>query len=255
MKVEKARIEVSHEMLSFVGQGALRDKAWPEGSVVFGFEAIVSDACPCLWFEPGDPDPDRLDAADLVFVVQHAACQRIFGGTPVECSAWHLPSELRTTALAILDCSGPEEACKTRQLGLSIELLCQIFAALGDDLLVPTDGAIGLSEFDAARIAAARRIVDEQWQEKLTLNDIARACGLNRDKLTRGFRSAYGSTVTDLLTENRLAGARRLLLATDMPISSIAYRCGYLSNASFTRAFARRFGSAPSTVRHGMIAA
>lgn len=255
MKVEKVRIDVSHEMLSFVGPGDLHDRAWPEDSVVFGFEAITSDAGPCLWFEPSASDTYRLNAADLVFIVQRAACQRIFGGAPAEANVWHLPSELRATALAILECGGPDEACKTLRLGLSIELLCQIFVSLGDETLVPTDGAVGLNELDAARIAAARRIVDEKWQEKLTLNDIARACGLNRDKLTRGFRSVYGSTVTDLLTENRLAGARRLLLATDMPISSIAYRCGYLSNASFTRAFARRFGSAPSTLRHGKVAA
>ena len=100
-----------------------------------------------------------------------------------------------------------------------------------------------------------RRLVDERWHEKLTLDGIARACGINRDKLSRGFRTIYNSTVADVLAENRLSGARRMLLATDLPVATVGYRCGYLNNASFTRAFSRRYGLAPSLLRHGAIAA
>jgi AraC family transcriptional activator of pyochelin receptor len=40
-----------------------------------------------------------------------------------------------------------------------------------------------------------------------------------------------------------------MLLATELPISSIGYRCGYGTNAAFTRAFSRRYGMAPSGYR------
>lgn len=91
----------------------------------------------------------------------------------------------------------------------------------------------------------SRRLVDERWREKLTLDGIARACGLNRAKLTRGFRQAFGSSVADRVADRRLQGAHRLLLATDLPVSSIGYR----NNASFTRAFSRRYGVAPTRLR------
>lgn len=40
-----------------------------------------------------------------------------------------------------------------------------------------------------------------------------------------------------------------MLLGTDLPISSIGYRCRYLGNRSFTRDFTRRFGRAPTHYR------
>jgi AraC family transcriptional activator of pyochelin receptor len=46
-----------------------------------------------------------------------------------------------------------------------------------------------------------------------------------------------------------------MLLATDLPVSSVGYACGYLSNASFTRAFSRRYGVVPSRLRAEEMAA
>ncbi|MGD9815006.1 MAG: helix-turn-helix transcriptional regulator [Hyphomonadaceae bacterium] len=102
---------------------------------------------------------------------------------------------------------------------------------------------------DTRRVIAARRLIDERWGQKLTLDGIARACGLNRAKLTRGFRDLFGCTVAEALAERRLHQARHMLLTTDLPVSSIGYENGYLNNASFARAFGRRFGVSPSDLR------
>jgi AraC family transcriptional activator of pyochelin receptor len=40
-----------------------------------------------------------------------------------------------------------------------------------------------------------------------------------------------------------------MLRTTDLPVSSIGYENGYLNNASFARAFSRRFGLSPSDFR------
>ena len=164
-------------------------------------------------------------------------------------------SDAALLAIAIRDCPLPEPARATLRLAKCIELLCATFAGIHGAGLLPAAGTGALSERDAARLAAARRLVDEHWQEKLTLDGIARACGLNRAKLTRGFRQTFGSTVADAITDRRLQGAHRLLLATDLPVSSIGYRCGYSNNASFTRAFSRRYGVAPTRLRAMEIAA
>src|SRR3546814_19944993 len=77
---------------------------------------------------------------------------------------------------------------RTLRLARSIEMLCQFFAALRTGSLVAVEGQPSLSEGDISRIAAARRIVDTRWHEKLTIDNIARSCGINSDKLTRGFQ-------------------------------------------------------------------
>jgi len=84
---------------------------------------------------------------------------------------------------------------------------------------------------------------------------LAREVGVNRDKLVRKFRELYGETIHDALSERRLREARTMLLSSDLPVSSVAHQCSYLSNASFSRAFSRRFGLAPTALRHGGVAA
>jgi AraC family transcriptional regulator, transcriptional activator of the genes for pyochelin and ferripyochelin receptors len=143
----------------------------------------------------------------------------------------------------------------TLRLAKSIELLCATFDSIARDALVPADADGALGELDARRIVAARRMIDEQWREKLTLDTIARACGINRAKLTRGFRSMFDMTIADAIAERRLGGAGQMLRSTDLPVASIGYACGYLNNAAFTRAFSRRFGVAPTQYRAHRLAA
>lgn len=245
MERVKHQVDVSPEMLSFVGAGALPQADWPARPVAVRF-AGLGTSVPRVAIERFRREGHDDDA--LVLVVASDAIDRLFGAAEMH-GEWHMPAALRALVLAILDPDAPGAAGDTLRLARSIELLCAVFDHLGRGALVPADLDGALSEGDAARIVAARRLIDERWGEKLTLDGIARACGLNRGKLTRGFRSLYACTVADALTERRLAGARRMLEATDLPVSTIGYRCGYLSNASFTRAFARHVGVAPTRWR------
>lgn len=240
----KQRIDVSPEMLSFVGTGVIDGQDLPAEPIVLRFD--LGDDAPTLGL--GDDFADTEDAT-VVLIASAKACFRIFGHLPARPGCWHLPAELALLAVALRDCPLSEPARATLRLAKSIELLCATFEKFADAALIPADRAGDWSERDAARLAVARRLVDERWQEKLTLDTIARACGLNRAKLTRGFRQAFGSTVADAIADRRLQGAHSLLLATDLPVSSIGYRCGYSNNASFTRAFSRRYGIAPTRLR------
>jgi len=246
----KQQVDVSHEMISFVGEGAVPADGWPARSVGMTFR--LGDAT--LAFH-AQPTPAAMVESDLAFVVTAEACRRIFGFVPDEDARWHLPSDVRAIVIAIVDCRTPALARETLRLAKSIELLCATFEKLGEETLVPADGGGDLSEIDARRIVAARRLIDEHWHEKLTLDSIARACGINRAKLTRGFRSMFAMTVADAIADMRLGGASEMLRSTDLPVSSIGYRCGYLNNASFTRAFSRRYGLAPTHYRAHRLAA
>ncbi len=237
----KTRIKVSPEMLAYIGPGEMECYGWPDAVVTLSFQLARATVAV-------DAPAEDAAAADVVLVVAVAACQRIFGLVP-DAGEWHLPTDVRLIALAIRDCALPEAPRATLRLGKSIELVCALFEKLTDDTLVPVDANGQLSASEARQIVAARRLIDENWNEKLTLEAIARACGLNRAKLTRGFRSMFDCTVADAITERRMGGARQMLLSTDLPVSSVGYACGYLNNASFTRAFSRRFGVAPTQLR------
>ncbi|HEV2568766.1 AraC family transcriptional regulator [Sphingomonas sp.] len=233
-------------MLSFVGTGALVDLQGPEEPVGIGFrldEGVIS-------FHPRPLDSVELEDAQIALVVAQAACRRIFNAVPDRPMQWHMPEPVRLIAFALLESNMAEPARTTLRLGKSIELLCAFFVALFDGALIETGGAASLSELDARRIVAARRMIEEQSESKLTLDSIARACGLNRAKLTRGFRAMFGCSVAEAIADRRLTAAHQMLLASELPVGTIGYRCGYSNNASFTRAFARRYGAPPSQMRN-----
>jgi AraC family transcriptional regulator, transcriptional activator of the genes for pyochelin and ferripyochelin receptors len=254
MSANREVIQVSPEMIALIGAGNLDPLHWPDAPVAFSYQ--VGDASATLAYHE-EPDPAALAQveAPLVFLVARSACQRIFGDLPTTIGVFHAPPALRAIASAILGCALPEPARTTWRLAKSIELLCETFQLLGQDALIPAARDAQLSYRDCQRIRAAKRLVETRWHEKLTLDIIAAACGLNRSKLARGFRDLFDSSVAAMLMEQRLSAAQQMLLATELPISSIGYRCGYGNNAAFTRAFSRRYGVAPTGFRAASLSA
>jgi len=240
------RIQVSRELTTLIGHdGAGAPTA--QGVFGLGFSLGAGFGQPTLQLNPATDG----DGFDVLLLVDRAALARL-GGQALVCSnqsCFHLPSELRAIVLMLRDPPAYGGARTVYRIAKSIELVCETVRLFEDGDLVAT-GCEGVrAEADSRRLIAARRMIDERWSEKLTLDQIARACGLNRAKLTRGFREMFNCSIAEALAERRLLEARRLLLTTDLPVSSIGYESGYLNNASFSRAFGRHFGRSPSDYR------
>lgn len=253
-------IEVSPEMTALLGFGPCGEHPSPPDPISLTFNFGGADDTPTLHLDTRPDMPIESisgSVCKLVFLVSREAVERIGGGRLLDCEqgAFHLPSELRGIAIALRDPQAPQAAIATYRLAKSIELLIEAIRLFDSDQLAPLAGDGALSPADTRRVMAARKLVDQRWNEKLTLDSIARACGLNRAKLTRGFRELFGCTVADAIAERRLSQASKLLLTTDLPVSLVGYEAGYLNNASFARAFGRHFGRTPSHYRaYGMAA-
>jgi AraC family transcriptional activator of pyochelin receptor len=247
-------IIVSPEMTTVLGDGPIGRAPLPPEPVLMRF-AVGADDAPSLRIGGLDEDDDAPDAIRLI--ISRRALLRLGGRAPTAADrcGYHLPTELRTIALSLADWPLAGEARDVYRLAKSIELSCETVRLLRDGKLLPLASDGGLSFADTQRLIEARRLIDERWHEKLTLDSIARACGLNRAKLTSGFRTLYACTVAEALAARRLDHARRMLRTTDKPVSSIGYENGYLNNASFARAFNRHFGLSPSDYRACRIAA
>ena len=82
-----------------------------------------------------------------------------------------------------------------------------------------------------------------------SVRQLAQAVRLSPAHLQRLFKRETGVHIRDLLAENRLRNAARLLSTTDMEVKEIAYHVGYQHHSSFVRAFQRRYGQAPKDYR------
>ena len=248
-------VPVSPEMTTLIGGGSLYDVPIPAEAALFCYSLGDDDELASLrvFADAGTQDLGAPPGSSnqLSCAVAREALDRLFGWCPSDQDGrrYHLTSELRAIVLAMVEAPMIGAPRETYRVGKSIELLCETMRALEVGALVPTAATGSLSLADSRRLIAARRIIDEQWAEKLTLDSLARACGINRAKLTRGFRELYHCTVAEAIAERRLFEASRKLLTTDLPVSSIGYASGYLSNASFSRAFGRRFGVSPTEYR------
>jgi AraC-like DNA-binding protein len=97
-------------------------------------------------------------------------------------------------------------------------------------------------------VARARAVIDERYDEDLSLDLLAREAGTPRHLLIRAFRRETGATPHAYLVNRRALAARTLLRAGQLP-SEAALAVGFFDQSHLTRAFKARFGVTPGAYR------
>jgi AraC-like DNA-binding protein len=105
----------------------------------------------------------------------------------------------------------------------------------------------------AARLQAMKDDIRESCHRPdLSVHTIAARHGVSVRYVQRIFGES-GATFTAYLTEQRLAAAYKALrrrTPAHVPVSSIAYDCGFADVSHFNRVFRQRFGCTPTDVRN-----
>jgi AraC family transcriptional regulator of arabinose operon len=99
------------------------------------------------------------------------------------------------------------------------------------------------------RIRTALQYLCDHATEKITLPDLARACGLSPSRLSHLFKEQVGETPLQYLEQRRMETARDLLQMTSQPVSQIADEVGFANPFYFSRIYRRRMGHPPSATR------
>lgn len=93
------------------------------------------------------------------------------------------------------------------------------------------------SAMQSPHIARALACIHEKPAEPWTLDRLAQQARLSRSAFAKQFRDSVGEPPHSYLTRWRLGIAAQLLAQTTLSISEIAYKVGYQSEDSFSRAF------------------
>ena len=83
----------------------------------------------------------------------------------------------------------------------------------------------------------------------LAIGDLAIKFHLSPSYLQRLFKQQTGVSMCELLSEQKLQRAAKLLDNSNMSVKEVAYTVGYQHVSSFIRAFERRFTWAPARYR------
>lgn len=118
-----------------------------------------------------------------------------------------------------------------------------------------------LSRSSSSQIAANGRIrdfyikealnyIEQNFQNDISVENIASFCGLNRTYFGRIFKETVGKSPQQFLLSYRMSKAAQLLKLTGLSISDIGNAVGYPNQLHFSRAFKNVYGLSPREWRN-----
>ena len=220
--VEGRRYLLQSGDIVLVGKGCVHR---PEFAGDSPYERIILYLSPEFAARYSEPDCDL------------AAC---FGGNPVLRPGEAERRRLFDTALAL------EQELHSDAFGhtvLSRQYLIRMLVELGrQQRECPVTAPIPAS---SDRVLQMLSYLDAHLTEDLSIDDLAARFFLSKYHMMRLFRRETGCTIHVYLTQRRLMLARDLI-RQGLRSTDACYRAGFGSYSSFTRAYARRFGTTPT---------
>ena len=140
-----------------------------------------------------------------------------------------------------------------------VEMLCDIMVCpslpktkrrldFGAYSFIERDSTAGLS--DSGRIVnKAKSFIRDTGIKAVSVADVAKALNISRRSLEMHFRKCTGRSVYDEIQHNRLSLVRHYLERTDLPITQIAFACGYEQTSNLGVTFKKHFGMTMSDYR------
>jgi transcriptional regulator GlxA family with amidase domain len=107
----------------------------------------------------------------------------------------------------------------------------------------------GTAERRAELYRDAMALITREYATNLHLEGVARRLAASRRQLQRAFAEAGDTSFRDELARVRMAHARELLAARELPVREVAVAVGYPQPAQFAKSFRRHHGFPPSEYR------
>ena len=132
---------------------------------------------------------------------------------------------------------------KDRKYGFELAVksnICRIFlGVLRAWKSTGEDGSqnIELKEKDIVRLNKVISLLDQQYMNSITAEEMAFQCNMSYCYFSRFFKMAAGRSFTRYLNEIRLSEAEKLLISTDKSVTEVAMETGFSSISYFISQF------------------
>lgn len=115
--------------------------------------------------------------------------------------------------------------------------------------VAPRVAQLGHDHERALRVEKMAQFIGEHALENISADDVARSADLHPNYAMSLYKRAIGLTIKQSITRHRLDMAQSMLIASDLPVASVAFDCGFGSLSSFYAAFENRFQTSPAAFR------
>lgn len=133
---------------------------------------------------------------------------------------------------------------KNQELLFNSKLLEVLHVIISDSLLSNTPKNINVKV-----VETAKKYVDENYSQPITLSDIAMAVSLSPNHFHTVFKATYQMTPHEYLISKRISAAKEMLWNTQIGISEIAEKCGFGCQQYFSEVFKKEVGITPGKYR------
>jgi len=99
-------------------------------------------------------------------------------------------------------------------------------------------------------IKEAINYIEQNFQNNISIEDVATVCGINRSYLGKIFKKSTGQSPQEFLMNYRMVKAAELLKLTSLSIADIGSAIGYENQLHFSRAFKNIYGVSPREWRN-----
>jgi AraC family transcriptional activator of pobA len=116
-----------------------------------------------------------------------------------------------------------------------------------------TDGSTAESAGSHPLFRRFEALLEQHFLEHWPVADYAAALSVTPTHLSRLTKAATGHAASELIQERVVREARRNLVYTNLPVSTIAYALGFNDPAYFSRLFSAATGLSPRSFRDKML--
>ncbi|WP_284645872.1 helix-turn-helix transcriptional regulator [Paenibacillus silviterrae] len=95
-------------------------------------------------------------------------------------------------------------------------------------------------------VQSAQQFIDQHYTEKLQVENLAEMFGVHRSHFTTVFTKIIGLSPMQYIHRLRMELGAKLLRSTNLSVTEVALSTGYPELYSFSRAFKRYYGAAPT---------
>lgn len=107
-------------------------------------------------------------------------------------------------------------------------------------------GNMMLRRSDISKLELAHELVQEHFEQPLSIRALSKRIEMNEFKLKKGFRELFGMTIFELVRQKRMEKALWYLEVERLNVGEAAASVGYSNASNFTTAFRKHYGCNPS---------
>ncbi len=100
-------------------------------------------------------------------------------------------------------------------------------------------------ESEREKIIDARKILEQSFDQLISIKDLSRKVAMNECYLKKGFKTLTGKTINEFQQEQRIGRAKEMLQERGQTVSEVANSLGYSSISHFSTAFKKATGMKP----------